>query len=134
MGRIANHEGLMLNQDGRDAIVTNATKEHLRKMVYDKGHTVTLLQDGLEKVISGDTTFDELVQIIDVESDFGEDEQELKDALLGNTKKKEEEDAKVKNNISGNLEEVLTTPETQYPTDTSSVEINNQKKTDYDIL
>ena len=134
MGRIAIHEVLMLNQDVRDAIVNNATKEHLRKMVYDKGHTVTLLQDGLEKVISGDTTFDEIVQIIDVESDFGEDEQELKDALLGKTKKKEEEDAKVINNISGNLEEVLTTPETKSPTDTSSVEINNQKKTDYDIL
>ena len=134
MGRIAIHEVLMLNQDVRDAIVNNATKEHLRKMVYDKGHTVTLLQDGLEKVISGDTTFDEIVQIIDVESDFGEDEQELKDALLGKTKKKEEEDAKVINNISGNLEEVLTPPETQSPTDTSYPEINNQKKTDYDIL
>ena len=60
----------MLNQDVRDAIVNNASKEHLRKMVYEKGHTVTLLQDGLEKVVSGDTTFDEIVQIIDVESDL----------------------------------------------------------------
>lgn len=107
IGRIAIHEVLMLNQDVRDAIVNNASKEHLRKMVYDKGHTVTLLQDGLEKVVSGDTTFDEIVQIIDVESDFGDDEQELKDALLGKTKKKEEEDANVLNNITGNLTEVL---------------------------
>ena len=105
--RIAIHEVLMLNQDVRDAIINNASKEHLRKMVYDKGHTVTLLQDGLEKVVSGDTTFDEIVQIIDVESDFGDDEQELKDALLGKTKKKEEEDANVLNNITGNLTEVL---------------------------
>ena len=107
IGRIAIHEVLMLNQDVRDAIINNASKEHLRKMVYDKGHTVTLLQDGLEKVVSGDTTFDEIVQIIDVESDFGDDEQELKDALLGKTKKKEEEDANVLNNITGNLTEVL---------------------------
>lgn len=107
IGRIAIHEVLMLNQDVRDAIVNNASKEHLRKMVYDKGHTVTLLQDGLEKVISGDTTFDEIVQLIDVESDFGDDEQELKDALLGKTKKKEEEDANVLNNITGDLTEVL---------------------------
>ena len=107
IGRIAIHEVLMLNQDVRDAIVNNASKEHLRKMVYDKGHTVTLLQDGLEKVVSGDTTFDEIVQIIVVESDFGDDEQELKDALLGKTKKKEEEDANVLNNITGNLTEVL---------------------------
>lgn len=109
VGRVAVHEVLMLNQDVRDAIVNNASKEHLRKMVYDKGHTVTLLQDGLEKVISGDTTFDEIVQIIDVESDFGEEEQELKDALLGKVKKKEEEDANVLNNISGDLTEVLET-------------------------
>ena len=138
MGRIAIHEVLMLNQDVRDAIVNNASKEHLRKMVYDKGHTVTLLQDGLEKVISGDTTFDEIVQIIDVESDFGEDEQELKDALLGKTKKKEEEDAKVLNNISGNLEEVLNTEELSPSKETSeeqaSLDINKEKKTDYDIL
>ena len=119
IGRIAIHEVLMLNQDVRDAIVNNASKEHLRKMVYDKGHTVTLLQDGLEKVISGDTTFDEIVQIIDVESDFGDDEQELKDALLGKTKKKEEEDANVLNNITGNLTEVLG------PVDLS----NNQEET-----
>ena len=112
IGRVAVHEVLMLNHDVRDAIVNNASNEHLRKMVYEKGHTVTLLQDGLEKVVSGDTTFDEIVQIIDVESDFGDDEQELKDALLGKTKKKEEEDANVLNNITGNLTEVLGTTST----------------------
>jgi len=89
MGRIAIHEVLMLNQDIRDAIVSNESKEILRNMVYKKGHTVTLLQDGLEKVISGDTTFEEIVQVIDIESDLGEDEVELKNALLGKTKKEE---------------------------------------------
>ena len=132
IGRIAVHEVLMLNQDVRDAIVNNASKEHLRKMVYEKGHTVTLLQDGLEKVVSGDTTFDEIVQIIDVESDFGEDEQELKDALLGKTKKKEEEDANVLNNITGNLTEVLgTTPTDTLPLnnkDTKVAETLNQSE------
>ena len=132
IGRIAVHEVLMLNQDVRDAIVNNASKEHLRKMVYEKGHTVTLLQDGLEKVVSGDTTFDEIVQIIDVESDFGEDEQELKDALLGKTKKKEEEDANVLNNITGNLTEVLgTTPTDTLPPnnkDTKVAETLNQSE------
>jgi len=87
IGRIAIHEVLMLNQDVRDAIISNAPKDILRNMVYKKGHTVTLLQDGLEKVLSGDTTFDEIVQIIDIESDFGEDEEELKNALLGKTEK-----------------------------------------------
>ena len=132
IGRIAIHEVLMLNQDVRDAIVNNTTKEHLRKMVYEKGHTVTLLQDGLEKVISGDTTFDEIVQIIDVESDFGDDEQELKDALLGKTKKKEEEDANVLNNITGDLTEILgTTPTGTLPPnnkDTKVAETLNQSE------
>ena len=103
MGRIAIHEVLMLNQDVRDAIVANKSKEYLREMVYKKGHTVTLLQDGLEKVLSGDTTFEEIVQVIDIESDLGEDEQELKDALLGKTPRKEDS-LEVSNNTVDTLD------------------------------
>lgn len=85
MGRIAIHEVLNLNQDVRDAIVNNKRKEELRKMVYKKGYTTTLLQDGLTKVINGDTSFEEILRIIDVEDDFGEDDIEIKNALLGKT-------------------------------------------------
>ena len=65
-GRIAIHEVLMLNQQIRDAITNNMKKEELRDLVYDSG-TITMLQDGLTKVINGDTTFDELVKAIDID-------------------------------------------------------------------
>ena len=66
VGRIAIHEVLLINQDIRDAITNNIKKEELRDLVYGSG-TITMLQDGLTKVINGDTTFEELVKAIDVD-------------------------------------------------------------------
>lgn len=66
LGRIAIHEVLTLNQKIRDAITNNIKKEDLRDLVYDSG-TITMLQDGLTKVINGDTTFDELIKAIDID-------------------------------------------------------------------
>lgn len=65
-GRMAIHEVLMINQEIRDAITNNMKKEDLRDLVYSSG-TITMLQDGLTKVINGDTTFEELVKAIDVD-------------------------------------------------------------------
>ena len=67
-GRIAIHEVLLLNQEIRDAITNNLKKEELRDLVYGPTTgTITMLQDGLTKVINGDTTFDELMKTIDVD-------------------------------------------------------------------
>ena len=65
-GRIAIHEVLLINQEIRDAITNNMKKEELRDLVYNEG-TITMLQDGLIKVINGDTTFDEIMKAIDVD-------------------------------------------------------------------
>ena len=65
-GRMPIHEVLLLNQEVRDAITNNMKKEELRDLVYGSG-TITMLQDGLTKVINGDTTFDELMKAIDVD-------------------------------------------------------------------
>lgn len=65
-GRMAIHEVLMLNQEIRDAITNNLDKDNLRDLVYGTG-TITMLQDGLTKVINGDTTFEELVKAIDID-------------------------------------------------------------------
>ncbi len=66
LGRLPIHEVLLLNQSVRDAITNNLKKEELRKLVYGSG-TITMLQDGLTKVINGDTTFEELVKAIDID-------------------------------------------------------------------
>ena len=69
-GRIAVHEVLLINQEIRDAIVRNTDKEVIRKLVYSSG-TITMLQDGLEKVVAGETTFEEILKLIDLEDDLG---------------------------------------------------------------
>ena len=67
-GRIAIHEVLVINQIIKDAISENIRKEKLRELVYNTD-VITLLQDGLEKVETGQTTFEELLKIIELEED-----------------------------------------------------------------
>ncbi len=81
-GRIALHEVLEISQDIRDAIVGNIRKQELRRKVYGKDAN-TLLKDGLIKVLEGYTSMDEIVRVIDVNDDFGEDDKELRDAIIG---------------------------------------------------
>ncbi len=67
-GRIALHEVLLINQEIRDAISSGLSRERLRELVY-KADVTTLLQDGLEKVISGLTTFEEVLKLIELEGE-----------------------------------------------------------------
>ena len=81
-GRIALQEVLEINQDIRDAIINNIRKEELRHLVYGKDSN-TLLKDGLIKVMEGYTSIDEIVRVIDIKDDLGEEDTELKNALIG---------------------------------------------------
>lgn len=82
-GRIALHEILEINQDVRDAITNNVRKSELRDLVYNKSDVTSLLQDGLEKVVAGLTSVDEILRVIDVEDDIGEEDTEIKNAFIG---------------------------------------------------
>ncbi len=68
-GRIAVHEVLVISQEIRDAISNGIPKEELRKLVYNKGGTTTLLQDGLEKVLQGITTIEEILRIVELDDE-----------------------------------------------------------------
>ena len=65
-GRIAIHEVLLITQEIRDAISNNMPKDDLRNLVYNTDVN-TLLQDGLEKVINGYTTFEEIIKLIELD-------------------------------------------------------------------
>ena len=82
-GRIAIHEVLIINQDIRDAITNNLRKTELRHLVYDKADVKSLLEDGLQKVVEGYTSIEEIMRVIDVESDIDEEDTELKNAFMG---------------------------------------------------
>ena len=69
-GRIAIQEVLMINDEIRNALnEENLEKDDLNKMVYTSD-VITMLQDGLLKVLDGSTTFDEIYKIIDVDDDL----------------------------------------------------------------
>ena len=83
LGRIAIHEVLRIDQDIRDALSNGKPKEEIRKLVYDNGHVQTMLQDGLEKVIQGYTTFEEILKLIELEDDDKiSSNSELKEAIM----------------------------------------------------
>ena len=104
-GRIAIHEVLAINQEVKDAIVLNIRKNELRKLVY-KSDVTTMLQDGLEKVMEGKTTFEEILKIIDLEDDLqGYEEIKLEQTLNDSKNALEStETLNVNENNSNNLE------------------------------
>lgn len=93
-GRIALQEVLLMNQDIRDAIVNNIRKDELRKLVYSSDNIVSILKDGLTKALEGLTSFEEILRIIDIEEDLGDDDTDIRDALIGKTKVETLEDEK----------------------------------------
>ncbi len=70
LGRLAIHEVLTINEAIRDAITTNESRKEIRKLVYNsKNDITTMFEDGLEKVIMGLTTMEEILKTIDIASD-----------------------------------------------------------------
>ena len=69
-GRIAIQEVLLIDDYLRDAINNeNIAREDLRKLVYTENVT-TLLQDGLEKVLQGITTFEEIYKLVEIDDEL----------------------------------------------------------------
>ena len=92
-GRIALHEVLFLTDALRELINDeNVDKEELRKAVYT-GDTTTLLQDALQKVVDGHTTFKEVYKVVDI--DFDLERQIRRDIQLAEKEKAKKEKLEV---------------------------------------
>ena len=71
-GRIAIQEVLLISDDIRNAINDpNLPREKLRELVYTSD-VRTLLQDGLEKVLEGITTFEEIYKNVAIDNELDE--------------------------------------------------------------
>ena len=68
-GRVALHEVLLINQDIRDAISNEVSKEELRNLVYNK-EVITMIQDGFYKILAGFTTITEVLKLIDLDDEI----------------------------------------------------------------
>jgi len=82
-GRIAIHEVLLIDQTIKDAISSNLRKDKLRNLVYNQ-NVITLLQDGIAKVLDGSTTLEELLKIIELDDDNGVSATGLANAIEAN--------------------------------------------------
>ena len=70
-GRIAIHEVLYISEKLSDLIAdARIEKDALRDEVYGSGETTTLLQDALQKVLLGYTTFQEIYRVVDIDIDL----------------------------------------------------------------
>lgn len=67
-GRLAIQEVLYINRDIKDALSAGIRKDELRELVYSSDVTA-LLADGLQKVVEGKTTFEEVLKSIELEND-----------------------------------------------------------------
>ncbi len=106
--RIAIQEVLEIDDDIRNALNNeNLEREDLRKMVYTS-NVITLLQDGLEKVLEGITSFEEIYRIIEIDSDSTEDYgAELVEANKQRINQKKQEEIKEQTNTEVKKSEVL---------------------------
>ncbi len=70
-GRIALQEVLEISDEISSAInEVNTDRDELRKLVYGTGKVTTLLQDGLNKVLAGETSFEEIYRVIEIDNDI----------------------------------------------------------------
>ena len=68
-GRIALQEVLLISPEIRDAISAKVPKSELRELVYSSD-VITLLQDGLYKVIAGLTSTEEVIKLVEADDEL----------------------------------------------------------------
>jgi len=67
-GRIGVHEAIIMNEDIENAIKDNPSERGI-KLAAKTQKLLTLVQDGMVKVLSGTTTLDELQRVVDIEKE-----------------------------------------------------------------
>lgn len=63
-GRTALHELLVLNEDVREAILERKTSQEIRQISYESTNLLSLMENGLFKVLQGYTTVEEVYRIV----------------------------------------------------------------------
>lgn len=89
-------EVVTIDEDLRNAISNNKNKELIRSIINKNNNSI--LYDGFQKVINGDTSFDEIIRITDVKIDFTKEQEDIKEYILGNGETTEEENEYVTTN------------------------------------
>lgn len=118
LGRTAIQEVLLINEEIRDAINDeNLSKDDLRKLVYTSDVT-TLLQDGLEKVLEGQTTFEEIYKMVEIDDELDQNYGEafVKAGLKQVKEETKEIEAAPKEELQSEVTSLKTEEESPIPT------------------
>lgn len=140
-GRIAIQEVLEIDDQIKNALNNeNMSKEEMQYMVYTS-NVITLLQDGLMKVLEGTTSFDEIYRIIEIDSDIADStsaelaqmEEENK-AILQNEKDaiktKESTNSEVGSNVKSFLADRKNTEKKEKEDDETAILLNANHEED----
>ena len=123
-------EVIPITDELRNAISNNKDRKLIQKMIY-KNNT-SIIEDAFAKVINGETTFNEAIRIMDIKIDFTEEDDEIKEFILGNIKPAEdtndiEKDFDVEEKEETTKEEVATEKEI-------TKEVSQEKEEEKDYL
>ena len=80
-GRLPVAEVIEINNEMRTAIANKEDADTLYNILYKDCNTI--LQDGLIMAMNGDTSFEEIMRVVDFESDFNKDNEGIKKTILG---------------------------------------------------
>ena len=99
-GRVAIQEVLVITPEIRDAINAKISKAELRDLVY-KSDVITLLQDGLYKVLAGFTSLEEIIKLTEADDEINA-ETKVKNMVENETKEKNINERKIIEEFSEN--------------------------------
>lgn len=74
-------EVIKIDNELRNAISNNRNRKLIRNIIYEENNNI--IKDGLQKAINGDTSFEEIIRIMDLKLDLTEDDKKLEDIILG---------------------------------------------------
>lgn len=81
IGLIPIAEVIKVDAELRHAISNGKSLDLIRNIIYEENASV--LEDGLTKTLNGDTSFQEIMRIIDLDVDFEDDEIDVKNLIIG---------------------------------------------------
>ena len=79
-GQVPLAEVLELTDSIKNAITNPKEKDKIRTLVYE--NMTPIFEDGLRKVINGQTSIDEVIRVLDLNSDFDESDDVIKELIL----------------------------------------------------
>jgi len=80
--QIPTSEVIIIDNELKNAIANNKNRELIRNIIYEGNNSI--IKDGLNKVLEGLTSFQEIIKIIDLKTDFTEEEEKIKQIIIGN--------------------------------------------------